>query len=306
MNNALISVIIPTFKGSSVIGRAINSVLSQTYPFIEIIVVDDNSPDSAERKETEAVMSSYDYNTTIVYLRHSKNKNGAAARNTGIKHSHGSFIAFLDDDDWFLPNKIERQLDYLTSHSEFAACYCLAQREGKPIKTIPYQGDLTKELLLMESKMFTPSLFFRRNALVDINGFDESFRRHQDYEMLLRFFAAGNQIGCLQEVLLELGTGGGDNNPSPDKILELKRQFLTKFSDSIEQLEKKEPGFRNRAIAIHYGSVFLNYVLHHRYIDAMSLFFKYSHYSFQDFTLAFRQRLNGYITRRINGGNTEQ
>ena len=89
-----VSVIIPSYKNADVIERAIESVLNRSYENFEIIVVDDNNPASKERMETEHVMSNYSANQRVVYLKHDANKNGAAARNTGIKNSHGEFIAF--------------------------------------------------------------------------------------------------------------------------------------------------------------------------------------------------------------------
>ena len=296
--DALVSVVIPTYSGENVIERAVDSVLQQTYQSLEIIVVDDNSPDSPERKATEKVMLKYKDNDKVVYLKHEVNKNGAAARNTGIRYAHGSFVAFLDDDDWFLPYKLEKQYMFMKQHDEYEACYCLAQRGGKPIKTVPYEGDVTKELLLMKSKMFTPSLLFRKESLISIKGFDESYRRHQDYEILLRFFKAGFKMGCVKEILIELGKGGGNNSPTPEKLMELKKYFLTNFASSIDDVDNVEHGFKKKVIATHYGNVFLSYVLYHRYGEAISLAKKYFIYSPIDFSSAFVQRISGFFFRK--------
>jgi len=299
MNENLVSVILPTYKGSDVLARAVNSVLAQTYPQIEIIVVDDNSPESEERRATEVLMSQYESNDKITYVKHDKNKNGAAARNTGIKNARGKYIAFLDDDDWFLPSKIEEQVKYLEQHSDFDACYCLAQRDGKPIETVSYTGDVSKELLLLKSHMFTPSLCFRKEALTAINGFDESFRRHQDYELLLRFFQAGYKMGCVEKVLVELGTGGANNFPDADKSLELKNNFLKSFESSIDLIDKSEPGFKKKTYALHYGTVFVLYVTQHQFRKALNLASKYLFYSPGVFLLPMYHKVTGYTGRRI-------
>ena len=299
MTEELVSVVVPTYKGSDVITRAVNSVLEQTYPHIEIIVVDDNAPESPERKATEMVMQQYDGNESIVYLKHEVNKNGAAARNTGIKYSHGEYIAFLDDDDWFLPKKIEEQVKYLELHKEFDACYCLAQRDGKPIKTVPYAGDVSKQLLLLKSRMFTPSLCFRKVALTTINGFDESFRRHQDYELLLRFFQAGLKMGCVEKVLLELGTGAANNNPDGDKYLHVKNNFLKSFESSIDLIDKSEPGFKKKTYALHYGLVFEQFIVEYHFGKAFKLATKYFFYSPFTFLRPMYYRIIGFTGRRI-------
>ena len=95
----LVSVIIPTYKRSKSLNRAIDSVLSQTYPNIEIIVVDDNGKGSKYQIETEKSLENYIKTDKIKYITHDVNRNGSAARNTGFKHSMGEYINFLDDGD---------------------------------------------------------------------------------------------------------------------------------------------------------------------------------------------------------------
>jgi len=108
-----VSVVIPTYKRSHILSKAINCVLLQTYKDIEIIVVDDNNENDEFRKKTEILMEQYKNNSRIKYIKHPKNKNGAAARNTGINASDANFIAFLDDDDLWSHKKIEKQMEYL-------------------------------------------------------------------------------------------------------------------------------------------------------------------------------------------------
>ena len=106
-NKPLVSVILPTFNRAKLLSRAINSVLKQSYYNLECIVVDDGSIDN-----TEKVVKSINDNR-IVYLKHNYNKHASAARNTGIAKSKGKFIAFLDDDDQWLPKKLEKQISLI-------------------------------------------------------------------------------------------------------------------------------------------------------------------------------------------------
>ena len=87
----LVSVIIPTYHGANSLERAVNSVLRQTYTDLEIIVVDDNDPESEARRQTEAVIASLNA-PNLRYIRHEKNLNGSAARNTGIRHAAGEML----------------------------------------------------------------------------------------------------------------------------------------------------------------------------------------------------------------------
>lgn len=105
IENSLVSVIIPAFNRAKTIGRAIKSCLSQDYHEIEILVVDDHSSDN-----TQEIVRSFD-DRRLKYFFHSKNCGPAAARNTGIRNAKGEFIAFLDSDDEWLPDKISRQLE---------------------------------------------------------------------------------------------------------------------------------------------------------------------------------------------------
>ena len=107
----LVSVVIPTYKRSDTLSRAIESALNQTYQKIEVIIVDDNEKGSLESKKVQEVLQKY--NNRVMYINPEKHINGAVARNYGIKKANGDYIAFLDDDDEWKEDKIKKQLDYL-------------------------------------------------------------------------------------------------------------------------------------------------------------------------------------------------
>ena len=102
-----ISIIIPVFNRARLIGRAVHSVLKQTYPELEIIVVDDGSKDSTSQVMSDLTRE----DRRIRYLRHESNRGAQAARNTGIRAARGDWIGFLDSDDQFLPHSLEARLD---------------------------------------------------------------------------------------------------------------------------------------------------------------------------------------------------
>ena len=266
-----ISVIIPTYKNRGGLADSINSVLDQHCPeLMEIIVVDDNEPDSDYRLSTVALMQQYADNPLVKYICHKKNRNGAAARNTGIKVSKGDFIAFLDDDDLFLPNKLSLQVDYLEKHQDKQAVYCFARRNGKVVSTSVKEENGIRDILLLRSNYFTPTLMFRRCALEAINGFDEAFIRHQDYDLMLRFFDADYTIGCVKEVLVEIGLNLGENIPKGEKLNQLKAYFFEKFDKYIERENSLTPGFKSKVYARHYAGVFLNHIKNKNFQMALS------------------------------------
>jgi len=271
-----ISVIIPTYKRSERLGKAIDSVLNQTYENVEIIVVDDNNPDSQYRKTTESFMKKYEDNIKVIYIKHEKNKNGAAARNTGIKQSTGHYIAFLDDDDYFLPEKIEKQANFLDNNEEFDGVYCGKKKKERII--IPqYAGNLTLKYLKGEIPIGTSTLMIKREAVFALNGFDESFFRHQDIEFLLRFFEHYS-LGYVKDTLLVMGDNDGENMVKGKKLDELKKKFLQTFSYKINQINAQHKGYKKDVYSIHYAHAFLTHLRTGFYWRAIKIYIRFLFY----------------------------
>lgn len=271
-----VSVIIPTYKNPYTIIRAIDSVLAQKdFDSYEIIVVDDNDPHSEDRELTEKKLEKYRENPKIKYIKHPCNKNGAAARNTGFNNSQGRYIAFLDDDDVFLENKLRLQYDYMEIHPEFGASYTWRiQRKDDIVKFIK-TGDLTEEILLLDFFPTTITIMMRRECFESIHGFDESFRRHQDFEFLIRYFEK-YEIGVVPVVLSQIvGKDGKGNQLHGKQYEELKKKFLETFSEVIDRLDTQKPGTKKKIYASHYSEIFVSEI------------------ATKDFKLAFRSFLEG-------------
>ncbi|MBG0767431.1 MAG: glycosyltransferase family 2 protein [Spirochaetaceae bacterium] len=243
MNNPLVSVIIPTYGRPDTLQRAIQSVHNQTYKAIEIIVVDDNSPESEARYQTEQVMQQYRAYPNILYLQHEQNRNGSAARNTGFRASHGDFIMFLDDDDEFLSEKVAKQLQRLqTLDTSWAACYSAFIRKRKN-KIVIRSAENREGQLLVEELMRNlfvhagSNLMVRRAVVEEMNGFDESFERNQDVEFLVRILrkyklAYVDYVGLI--VHMHINTGVKKN------FHEITNDFIKKFAGTIEQLPEED------------------------------------------------------------------
>lgn len=254
-----VTVIIPTYKRPERLEIAINSLVNQTYKNLQIIVVDDNDSETIYRKKTEQIMKKYKNNKKIDYIKHDYNKNGAAARNTGIRYSDGEYVCFLDDDDLYYSNKIEEQVKFLKKYNCFQAVYCWRKQRGKVIKNF-LEGDLSKEILLGTMTPTMPSLMFKKEALDIIDGFNENYRRHQDYELLLKFFKKGFKIGLLKKTLVEIGTNLGENEIHGKNLENLKAIFLNNFSDTIEDINKKELNFKKKVLCKHHCDIFIDYI----------------------------------------------
>ncbi|MBR0024031.1 MAG: glycosyltransferase [Muribaculaceae bacterium] len=168
--------------------RAIKSVLSQTYQNLECIVVDDASTDNT--KEICAGFSQVKY----IHIPAEESRGGNYARNTGIKASTGDYIAFLDDDDYWLPEKTEKQLSKI-NQSNAKVIYCgrvneIIKDDGevKYSNLYPnsfYRGDMRKKIFC-SIPTTTSALFIDKSTLVNVGLFDENLIFWQEYELLIR------------------------------------------------------------------------------------------------------------------------
>jgi glycosyltransferase involved in cell wall biosynthesis len=277
-NNDLVSVVIPTYKRAKKLSRAINSVLDQTYKKIEVIVVDDNSDSDDYRRDTELLMKNFSKNPRVTYLKHSINRNGSAARNTGIKYSNAKYIAFLDDDDYFLNTKIENQVALLEQHldTKFGgvccnriAMYndCIYDKNDIKINT---DGNYLDTLLNKENILAAGSTLIVRSSVFDkIGYFDETFKRHQDYEFLIRFFREFKML-ILSENLACICVDGARNYPNASIFHSIKLNFFEKFNSDIMKLsiEKRKKIYYNQ-----WSEVFLYYLVEYNFTKAKEIYF---------------------------------
>ena len=188
---ALVSAIITTYKRTpTMLERAINSVLNQTYKNIELIVVDD-SPQTYEFKEdVKKFVESLGAN--VRYISHKENLGACAARNTGFKNCKGEFVAFLDDDDEWFSEKIEKQLEVFKNKSDVALVYCGhktindSNSQITTAKTKFLSGYLYDKLIFDNYVGSTSFPLIKRDAFEKAGGFDTLMMSAQDYDLWLR------------------------------------------------------------------------------------------------------------------------
>lgn len=253
-----VSVIIPTYKRISTLERAINSVLNQTYKNFEVIIVDDNDPDTCERKKTEEILNKYKENTNVIYIKHEKNRNGAAARNTGIKNSKGKYICFLDDDDIYDERKLEKLVSYISNNNQYGAIYSAYKIGNKVIRTRK-EGNLAVDVLMRKINLYNSTLLFKKDILLELNMFNETFKRHQDVEILLRFFEK-NIIGYVDDVLVEIDPYDRSNELKGDDLYELKNKYFNEFNYMIKKICANDKKLENRIKCTHYIQVIISYI----------------------------------------------
>jgi glycosyltransferase involved in cell wall biosynthesis len=239
-----VTIIIPTFKRPTYLKRAVYSVLNQTYRNIELIVVDDNNEGDKYRKETQVLMEGI-YDKRVKYIRHKRNKNGAAARNTGIAYSKGSYIAFLDDDDEFMPNRIEVLVKKMESlDKSWGICYTGYTKYIKNMKIIrgkeKIEGNAFLQALMRNIYLGAGSnLFVRREVVKEVEGFDESFERNQDIEFLLRVLNKF-KIKYIDEELLIVHYEVRDRVFTYHELKKVDDMFVNTFQKYIKNLKEEE------------------------------------------------------------------
>jgi glycosyltransferase involved in cell wall biosynthesis len=185
--NADISVIIATYNRARQLKEAIDSVLAQSLPVREVIVVDDGSTD-----DTKSKLSQYGDRIQTFFL---SNGGASAARNHGIRSSQGKWIAFLDDDDVWLPDKINRQMQLITSNPSLGLIYCSDYAVDEQLHIL-YRRDAENhnrgdvfERLLIKNFIFTSCTMARRDAIEKAGYMELEFKFGEDWDLWLRIAA---------------------------------------------------------------------------------------------------------------------
>jgi glycosyltransferase involved in cell wall biosynthesis len=181
---AAVSVVIPTFNRAHKIARAVASVLYQTFADYEILVVDDGSEDATAQALAP-------FRSRVRCITHSKNLGVSGARNTGIQASRSPLIAFLDSDDYWLPDKLQAQISFFSDHPEAVACQTeeLWIRRGVRVnpmkKHFKPSGDVFEASLKL--CVVSPSaVVVKRSLLEEVGLFNEHFPVCEDYDLWLR------------------------------------------------------------------------------------------------------------------------
>jgi len=181
----LVSVVIPTYKRSNYIQRAVNSVIDQTYKIMEILIIDDNGAGNKYQIETEKKINELaKRHKNIKYILHNENRGAPAARNTGILNANGECIAFLDDDDYWKSNKIKEQVKFLDEYDIVltGSVYINSQYKFPEFKKKEITAD---DLKKRNYGGTTSSLLIRKRVLIQYM-FDIELKKSQDYDLYIR------------------------------------------------------------------------------------------------------------------------
>jgi glycosyltransferase involved in cell wall biosynthesis len=211
-----VSVVIPCYNQGRYLGDAIRSVLQQTYPAVEVIVVDDGSTDN-----TRAVCDTFE----SVRLIHQLNQGTAVARNAGLRESRGDYLIFLDADDRLLPHAVETHLEYLGAHPAWAFVtghVRLIDEDGSSAGTPPQEhGDPSGYVGLLRSNyIWTPGVVMYRRSVFDAESpFESAAGGSADFELNVRI-ARRFDFGCHHQVILEYRRHGANMSADVGVMLE--------------------------------------------------------------------------------------
>ncbi|MGH1352177.1 MAG: glycosyltransferase family 2 protein [Methyloligellaceae bacterium] len=250
-NRPMFSIVIPTYNRKDEILKAVDSVLKQTCQDFEIVIVDDGSTDGTK----DAIDALGD--DRIRYIKHEQQSGANAARNTGIGHAQGSYISFLDSDDIFLKNKLERISEEIEKFPE-EAVFISSHKRIKSNRT-SFFHHASKTLTPPEFQRMlhyyvidpsTSGLTIRRSILSENKKFDVALRRIQDRELLLRLC---NDHGCvlISDVLWQKSWSG-------DGIASHHKGYISALMDMVDRHPSFETSYRDALNYLIFRSVLKN------------------------------------------------
>ncbi len=249
MAKALVSVIIPCYNQARFVGQALESVFSQTYERIEVVVVNDGSTD-----DMKGALALYAHQRSLRVIDQ-ENQGLPNARNRGLSLAQGGFIQFLDADDWLHPEKIARQVGVFEAHQEVGLVYCdyylvYHDRDLSEQDTVgdrcadPYNPDLFQTWWIQG--VFPPCAALVDKKWIDVaGGFHADLPAYEDYEMWARLSALGCQAHYLPDRLAYYRQHSDSMTSDPERLRaalklarsELARQFPGKVGEAMDDLD---------------------------------------------------------------------
>lgn len=302
MTEPLVSVVIPTYKRTwEYLGRAVDSVLSQTYKNIEIIVIDDSPSNYEKRNSVQNSMKSLcKANQNVRYLINEENIGGSLSRNRGIDAALGSYITFLDDDDEYLPSKVKHQVQFMQDNGcdlsfENMIMY---NANGAVVDSREYIDlvDTDNEYLLsyhlMKHLTGTPTFMFKTEKLREIGGF-ENAKMGQEFYLMLKSIERNLKIRYYPVCDIKVykhsdgGISQGKNKIVGEKALySFKKQYFGKLNAKQRRFIR----FRHLAVMV------IAYMRNKMYLHACATAVA----SFVSSPVDFVVQVSGFFKRIIN------
>ncbi|MGH9643176.1 MAG: glycosyltransferase family 2 protein [Terriglobales bacterium] len=242
-----ISIVLPAYNRVQYLREAVDSVFAQTFQDWELIVADDGSD-----VETAGYLAGLQKIPRVEILWRGHSGNPSVVRNAAIRVARGTYVAFLDSDDLWLPTKLERQL---ASHQSHPACrwsYVAMERvyedgilmKGEPHRATP-EGAIFPHLLALRANVSMSSIMVERDYLVQVGCFDETQRFFEDFEIFLRL-SLGSQVSVVRQPLVRMRNHQQHYSADRISMLEGRAQLLRKMQPFAERLGLAELVYREQ------------------------------------------------------------
>lgn len=248
--NSLVSVIITTYRRNlKYLSQAVDSVINQSYENIEIIVVDDNGRETEFQITNAEFLKKYN---DITYLINETNSGAQFSRNRGILASHGQYLAFLDDDDFWAHNKIERQTEYFIKYPEAGLIFCdgyifedgdlenLTKYQVHPVFDFPIRSDM---MLYLDYVGTTSQVLIKRECFAKVGLFDPEMPARQDYEMWIRISKEYPLVGCPDIMFYHRIHKGDQISANSKKRLIGYRKIYLKYKNEYKKHHRAKTKF---------------------------------------------------------------
>jgi len=228
-----VSVLIPVYKGETYLGRAVESALAQTYPNLELLIVNDGSPDNSRQ-----VLQPYLSRPNVRYIEKA-NGGVASARNAALSVATGEYVALLDQDDAWHPQKLERQVAVLSQHPEVALVHAdvtYIDANDTVLPRDPYFPASVEgrcfDRFFMANPVMACTALFRRRVVDELGGFDEAIRFSDDYDLWLRI-VRHHAVAYIDEPLAMYRVHGSNESRKVGGIVGATMQTLRKALQTI-------------------------------------------------------------------------
>lgn len=228
----LVSIVIPTYKRPELLRRALKSALNQTYPNVEVIVINDSPKSNLESMKKEF--------QSVSFYENSENMGGCYTRNRGIEESDGEYVNFLDDDDEIFPNKISLQIkkfrDSRVENLGIVTAHVEDNRSGKKIiKTNRVRGNRYRKLLSGYAISGIETMLIKKKCLIDVGGFDENLQSSQEYDLMIRL-AERYQMDYVDEILSRENRSTDQISLNFDKKISGAKYLFSKYDQKYRSL----------------------------------------------------------------------
>ena len=252
-NLPLVSIILPSYNCAAFLPHSIGTILSQTYNSYEIIVIDDGSTDN-----TKEVL--YPFMQRIKYIRLEQNKGLPTARNIGIRSAQGKYIAFIDADDLWLPEKLQTDIEYFETHPEVSMVYSKHinidekgdDLNGNTKKQLP-SGNIFTQLFSEQNFIITSSVVVRKEVFETTGLFDEQLFNCQDWDMWLRI-AFHFKVAGINKPLVKYRHNPHSLSKNRNNVLKYQKIIIDKIYNKFKDKENgiHEKLYKKR-LASHYA-----------------------------------------------------